>query len=339
MSITRSLLVAALLIAVLSAPARGNLPSLVEKINQAGFAQLADLRRAEAGDVAVSPFAIWYLNEFLSRSWQTGSNDEVIALLRSVIKHAGMDATIWADPVGTNFSHVDGARAARGLCATTQWPPWNFHVDPDAPFTTPATHGLSLVVHMYLDFAPALGDRVRLPAYASDVVRAVRIDSPVNYVSVFLIWPTSSDDGAAWFHTVTYQKWKAIAGQFRDATAPATDIPLDQATYTEVPAATSGAFGTEVVHGQLVDHALIADQRLSISPGVAYVAIDAAFRAHSPKPIRIGPSTFEGTDYYYRPPRTRPSPSAIPRASGFRSLIYVAVDRETGTILLLGVRE
>ena len=93
MNVTRSLLVAALLIAVSSAPALSNacdsaswekksenLPSLVEKINGAGFAHLADLRREETGDVAVSPFAIWYLDEFLGRSWQTASNDASIAL-------------------------------------------------------------------------------------------------------------------------------------------------------------------------------------------------------------------------------------------------------------------
>jgi hypothetical protein len=355
MSISHSLLVAALLIAASCAPAlsnacdsaswkanSGNVAPLVEKMNSDGFTQLADLRRAYAGDVAASPFAIWYLNEFLRGSWQTASNDAVIALLRSVSKHAEMHATVWADPLGTSFSKVDATAVARGLCARTEWPPWDFHVDPDEPAISPASHGLSLLVHMYLAFTPTLGDRVRLASYASDVVRAVRIDSPANQVSVFLIWPIASNDGAAWFHNATYEQWKAIVEQFRDAMVPTADISLAQSTYTEVPAATISAFGTEVVPGQLVDHALTGDQRLSISQGIAYVAVDAAFRAESPKPIRIGPSTFEGHDYYRRSPISqilRPSVSEIPRASGVRSLMYVVVDSETGAILLLGVRE
>jgi hypothetical protein len=354
MSITRSLLVAALLIAVSSAPAlsnacdsaswkakSGNFASLVERINGAGFAHLADLRQQGTGDVAVSPFAIWYLDEFLSRSWQTASNDAVVALLQGLAERTGMHATVWADPLGTSFSKADAAAVARGLCATTKWPPWDFRADADAALIRPEPHGLNLVVYMYLEFAPVLDNPAGVPSYASDALRAIRLDSRDDRVSVFLVWPAANDKGASWLNDVTYERWRLVTSQFRDAAVSAMDLPLELGAYTEIPATQGTAFDTEVEPGLMIDRALIAYQNLSISRQVVYMDIAAMSRAFSPKPIRIGPSTFEGHDYYRirdagqvgpKSPPTRPVPAPRP-------LMYLVVDRQTGAILLLGVRE
>lgn len=316
--------------------------NLARDINALGFEAFSSARDASGfQDAMVSPFTIWYLDQFLDSNWGKQGAAQT-ALLHQLTRSGDFSATVWANKSTSTYTVNDAAVARRTLCAATRWFPWA-PVQNAPSFINPHAYDFSVTLSFKVNFAlPATGrgSLKRLPFFDDGSLRGIRLDSKDGTTAVYLLW--GPDKVLASFReSMTAAEWESLTSRFKETNVLLDDISMQRSAYSEWLPNGLYSFGTAVSPGLSIPRALLSNETLTLSPGRSNVTVVAALQGHSTRPTIIkvnGRTQYQTTDYSIisDPGGTVPRSQ---RLSVLNSLIYVIENRPTGAVLLIGAHE
>lgn len=315
---------------------------LASDINTLGFEAFS--RAGDASgfqDAVVSPFTIWYLDQFLDSNWGKGGNAPA-TLLHQLTKSFDFSATVWANKNMSTYTVNDAAVARRTLCASTRWFPWA-PVQRAPNFINPHAYDFSVTLSFKVDFtlpATGRGSLMRVPFFDDGSLRGVRLDSKDGATAAYLLW--GPDNVLTSFReSMNAAEWESLTSRFKETNVLLDDISLRRSAYSEWLPGSLYSFGTAVSPGLSLPRALLSNEILVLNAGRSNVTVVGALHGHSTKPtiIRVnGRTQYQITDYSVISDRGGTLPRSQ-RLSVLNSLIYVIENRSTGAILLIGAHE
>lgn len=316
---------------------------LAREVNKLGFEQLSRLGDTSGvPDIIVSPFAIWYLNQFLDSNWRDRRDAPAPVLLDELRNSASFSATVWAKGGKSTYTIKDAARAQHVLCASTKWFPWGVG-NTNAAILNPLAYDFSVTLSLKTDFAfraVRAGSTMRVPFFDDGSLRGIRLDSKDGTTAAYLFW-ASNERIASFRKTMDLDTWESLARRFKEANVLFEDISLQRSSYNEWLPDGMNSFGTALSPGFSLQHALLSNEALTIDRDGARLTLTAAMHGYSTKPISVtvnGRTEYQGTDHTIISDPSWSVPSAQ-RFSMLKPLAYVIENRSTGTILLIGIHE
>lgn len=304
-------------------------PAIAREINEVGFRAWASQDDPHGvRDAAVSPLAIWYLNQFTNLGWAK-RGPEVASTLKALAKDAGFSAMISVNRGRVRFGEGNVKTAARLWGASTRWLP-------------PAGYDIRVDVSLKQAFDFSIRPRrARVPFFHEFGLRSIRLDSSNGRTSIYLV-QGSEERLSAFKVTLSEQGWKSFTSGFRDTEIDLDDISLSRVSSAEISSESSSLFGTEVTPRTGAQHAIFGNQTFDLTNvgGEASVAMAIQGKVIAP-PITHRLSNETTVTVYHLPDTVNYDPAAgapIQRQfSLVQPMIYIVVDRLTGVVLLIGM--
>lgn len=302
---------------------------LSRQINTIGFTAWTALDSFPGyPDATVSPFAIWYLNQFTESGWRH-ADPKITVALKSLIERSGLSGAIHVNRSRVAFTQSDAAIAVRVWAASTSW-------------TSTGDSDVRADVSLRRTFAFHNHPQV-MPFFVGDGLRAVRFDSTDGLAQVFVIQGTP-ERLSQFRQEITEPEWERFTSRFRDTRVELDVLTLSRASYMEVQSNSSMLFGATVSPATVIQHAIFGNQSFALSPRGGDITFAATIQGKVvPPPVTRSYSNGTSVSVYHAPDSTTYAPAPrLPNEryiSLLQPMIYVVVDRPTGVILLIGMHE